>query len=141
MDDDRIIHPVKFVFWMGLAECAVFVVLAIILAILQKWEELACIGIASLVFIPMGVWLIIYQVNWQLIINEDGITFRNIFRKTKIYKYTEITAFKRYKLAFKVYIGKKVITVDYLYNEGNPIILLHKLAEMNIPTKKQLKKR
>jgi len=77
----------------------------------------------------------LYARNWKITLNEDGFTFCNICGNIKTYKYEEVTALKRKKLANKIYIGTKVITIDILFTKGNYLYLWDKLITMNIPIK------
>lgn len=126
----------------------------------EDWEEAKLLYL--LCFIPLfalgmsGVWLLLHALNWGIDIKEDRIVYRNVFRRTRIIYFTEITGIQhreprygnknrgRYSRVFdwkdwimglifskkissyRIYIGKKSITVDslvYNYDGSVPRIL------------------
>ena len=126
-----------------------------------NWEEFKIAYI--LFFIPFfslialgSVCLLLLSLNWGIDIQEDRIVYRNVFRRTRIIYFTEITGIQHreprfgnqkrsdssrlFDLAdwiialtvpkkissYRIYIGKKSITVDsivYNYNGSAARIL------------------
>ena len=122
----------------------------------EDWEEakLLYLVLISLFFLLGigGVWLILHALNWGIDIKDDRIVYRNFLRFTRTVYYTEITQiehreprfvnkgdrnrFRRGWLnifygskrisSYRIYIGKRFITVDsvvYNYNSSVPRIL------------------
>ena len=113
----------------------------------EDWEEakliyiLFCIPFLALGAM-LGVCLLLLSLNWGIDIQEDRIVYRNVFRRTRIIYFTEITGIQhreprygnknrgRYSRVFdwkdwimglifskkissyRIYIGKRFITVD-----------------------------
>ena len=77
-------------------------------------EENAVWAIGYFLVSLLGFWLILYALNWRIEIKEESFIFRNMFRKKREIKYSEITKLKRLKIGgYRIYIGKKSIAVDY----------------------------
>ena len=115
----------------------------------EDWEEAKLIYLICMSFFFLfgigGTWLFLHALNWGIDIKEDRIVYRNVFRRTRIIYFTEITGIQhreprygnkaRYTRVFdwkdwimglifskkissyRIYIGKKSITVDSIvYN-------------------------
>jgi hypothetical protein len=137
----------------------------------SDWEEaklfylLLGIPLFSMLAIG-GVWLVLLAVNWGMDIKEDRIVYRNIFRRTRIIYYTEITRIERRIPrnppkknrtpsrferivgkqtsfgAYRIYIGRKSITVDstvYHY-DGSAERILHAMKKQGIQCPVTIKK-
>ena len=144
----------------------------------EDWEEAKLLYLLG--FIPFfalgmsGVWLLLLSLNWGIDIKEDRIVFRNVFRRTRIIYFTEITGIQhreprygnknrgRYSRVFdwkdwimglifskkissyRIYIGKKSITVDsVVYNyDGSAARILKAMKKQGtqcpVTTKKTL---
>ncbi len=64
-------------------------------------------------FLLIGVWLILYSINWRIEIDQESFVFNNSFGKKNEYKYDEIIKVKRLRNGgFKIFLENKVITVD-----------------------------
>lgn len=133
------------------------------------WEEFKIAYI--LFFIPFfslialgSVCLLLLSLNWGIDIQEDRIVYRNVFRRTRIIYFTEITGIQHreprfgnqkrsdssrlFDLAdwiialtrpkkissYRIYIGKKSITVDSLvYNyDGSAARILKAMKKQGI---------
>ena len=112
--DINVLKVPKLVFWIGFVGLMIcYIVIAILLAVAFNEVNAAC-SICLFLMSFLYLWLIMYALNWKVVIEEDGFTFRNMFRKTCKFSYSEITALKRIKIGgYKIYVGKKRITVDY----------------------------
>lgn len=112
----------------------------------EDWEEAKLIYLICISFFFLfgigGTWLFLHALNWGIDIKEDRIVYRNVFRRTRIIYFTEITGIQHreprfgnqkrrdssrlFDLAdwiialtrpkkissYRIYIGKKSITVD-----------------------------
>ena len=129
------LHPPKIIFWIGITDIVFLVVMDIVLLATEKWEELLVSIIPIVCFVPIGIWLMLYALNWQIVLGDDGFTYRNMFGKKKTYKYEDITALKRIKIGgYRMYFGKKSIAVDYFVSGQD--VLWDKIKVMDIPMKK-----
>ena len=121
------------------------------------------LGIPAFLLLGLGgVWMTLHSLNWGIDIKEDRIVYRNVFRRTRTVYYTEFTAIQhreprygnkaRYTRVFdwkdwimglifskkissyRIYIGKKSITVDSLvYNyDGSAARILKAMKKQGI---------
>ncbi len=96
--------------WIGVVGNALFIIMDVVLCVLENWENLLLSLIIGTCLMPIDTWLMLYALNWRIIVSEDGFVFRNSFGKSKTYKEEEITALKRIKIGgYRIYIGKKSI--------------------------------
>ncbi len=72
----------------------------------------------------LSLAIIIASVNWRIIFDAAGFTYRNFFRISRHYSYNDVTAIRFDKTAI-VYIGKKKISVEESYD--NRVAFLHSL--------------
>lgn len=110
----KILKPPLLVFWIGL-----FVFLACVITIFVIFfaafnEENLVWAIGFFLFSFLGLWLMLYALNWEIVIKDESFIFQNMFRKKREIKYSDITKLKRIKIGgYRIYFGKKSITVDY----------------------------
>ena len=121
------------------------------------------LGIPAFLLLGLGgVWMTLHSLNWGIDIKEDRIVYRNVFRRTRTIYLTEITMIQhreprygnkaRYTRVFdwkdwimglifskkissyRIYIGKKSITVDsVVYNyDGSAARILKAMKKQGI---------
>lgn len=116
----KILRPPILLFWIGLVGFIGCVITILILFFVAFREELLSFPIAPILisifpflFAILGLWLMMYALNWKIVIKEDSFIFQNMFLKKKDIKYSDITKLKRLKIGgYRIYIGKKSIAVD-----------------------------
>jgi hypothetical protein len=112
--DLKILRPPLLIFWIGLIEFLGCAITILIIFFVSFNEENAVWAIGYFLVSLLGFWLILYALNWRIEIKEESFIFRNMFRKKREIKYSEITKLKRLKIGgYRIYIGKKSIAVDY----------------------------
>ncbi len=62
------------------------------------------------VFVLLSCYLIL-TINWKIDYDSNGFTYRNIFRKSVHYRYSEITRIRK-NITSTIYIGKKKIHIE-----------------------------
>ena len=84
---------------------------------LQLYVVYSIVGIVDI----LSFYLMLLPLNWRLIFDEDALIYKNIFGIKRRYQYSEISKiYADYKMKtkmlekYRLYIGKKKITVDYL---------------------------
>lgn len=129
------LRPPKIIFWIGVADISFLIIMDVVLLLTERWEELLASIIPIVCFVPLGIWLMLYSLNWQIVLNDDSFIYRNMLGKKKTYKYNDITALKRIKIGgYRMYFGKKSIAVDYFVSDQE--VLWDKIKVMDIPMKK-----
>lgn len=103
----------------------------ITMSIIQGWEryrvvDIFIITIGGSLMSLLGCVLVLYAVNWRLVIDDDLIIHKNIWGITRKYQYSEITRICRYytkknKMLEKylIYVSGHKITVDCFVSNFN----------------------
>lgn len=131
---DNILKVPKLVLAIGLVEAIACYVVIVCIYVFAFNEENVAWSIGYFLMSCLGVWIVLYALNWRITMQEDSFTFKNMFGKKTTYKYQEITAVKHIKIGgYRVYIGKKSIAVDF-YILGRQL-LWDKIKVMDIPIK------
>lgn len=71
-----------------------------------------------LLFAVVAVWHFLKVLNYQLVLEEDCMVYRNLWRIVKKIKYEDISEIKTYKdksnntIKYRIYIGKRRIEID-----------------------------
>ena len=108
------LRPPFLIFWIGLTEFSMCVIAVILIFLLSFNETNLVIAIGFFLFSFLGFWLMLYALNWKIVIKEESFIFRNMFGKKREIMYSEITKLKRLKIGgYRIYTGKKSIAVDY----------------------------
>ncbi len=75
---------------------------------------------AAAVFFAGMFWLLLTSLNRYLILDDEHIVYRNLFGVTRRFEYKDVTKIKVYYdrsktqvEMYRVYIGKKRISIDY----------------------------
>ena len=112
--DLKVLKPPILIFFIGLFGFLICAVTILVILFVALNEENLALSIGFFLFSFLGLWLMLYALNWKIVIKEDTFIFRNMFGKKREIKYNEITKLKRIKIGgFRIYIGKKSIAVDY----------------------------
>ena len=132
--EGNILKPPKIIFLIGLI--VIILCYGIIAYIyIFDFNEVTC-ACSVVVFLIsfLGVYLILYGLNWRITMRENDFVFRNVFRREKTYSYGEITGFRRIKIGgFRIFIGKKSIAIDsYIRGQSE---FLDKIKNIHIPLK------
>lgn len=69
----------------------------------------------------LSLAIITVSVNWRITFDPVGFTYRNFFRISRHYSYDEVTAIRFDKTAI-IYIGKKIISIEELYDNRNAFL-------------------
>ena len=97
--------------WIVGLICLPFLLFLLIMSI--RDGESGLIVLCSL-FLLMPVWMIL-SINWKITYDAVGFTYRNFFRISRYYKYSEITkVFEDTNSC--IYIGRKKIAIDSMTN-------------------------
>ena len=59
------LRPPKIIFWIGVADISFLIIMDVVLLLMERWEELLVSIIPIVCFVPLGIWLILYSLNWQ----------------------------------------------------------------------------
>lgn len=110
-DGITILRPRKILFISGLVGTLLWDIF-IIWCLIANTEEYIWAAVFAFLFSLLGIWFIMYYLNWRIELRDEEFIFRNMFRKKTTYKYTDITHFKRTQYGFNIYIGKKKISID-----------------------------
>ena len=89
------------------------------------------------VMLVAGLWMFLLGVNWKVMLEEDIIVYRDIFRIVRKIRYEDIdkVVVKRDRTNFvkqyKVYYGKRRIVLDYFVVNFNdfPVLLRRRLKK------------
>lgn len=92
------LRPPFLIFWIGLTEFSMCVIAVILIFLLNFNETNLVIAIGFFLFSFLGFWLILYALNWKIVIKEESFIFRNMFGKKRKIMYSEITGLKRLKI-------------------------------------------
>lgn len=112
--DTKVLKVPKLIFWIGFIEMTICYIAIIIIFVFAFNEENAACSIGLFIFSFLGLWLILYSLNWKIEIKEEYFIFHNMLGRKREIKYNEITKLKRIKIGgYRIYIGKKSIAVDY----------------------------
>ena len=102
---------------VSISQVAFFAVFMIVPTVDNENRELPWILLMAFTFglvFFVGVFIILLRVNWRVEIQEDGFTYRNLFRVTKRYSFDEITE-RDFGATFRYFKGKKkVLTISKL---------------------------
>lgn len=110
----NVLKPPLLVFWIGLLVFLACVVTIFVIFFAAFNEENLVWAIGFFFFSFLGLWLMLYALNWQIVIKDESFIFQNTFRKKKEIRYSDITSLKRVKIGgYRIYVGKKFIAVDY----------------------------
>ena len=86
-----------------------------------------------------GLLFVLFRLNWRVEIQEDGFTYRNLFRVTKHYLFEEITE-KYMGASYRYYKGKKkVLTISAL--QPNCFLLSQALSKWKKGKREEEKQR
>lgn len=110
----KVLKPPFLIFWIGFVGFLGCIITIIVIFFVAFNEENLVWAIGYFLFSFLGLWLMLYALNWKIIIKDDSFIFWNMFGKKREIKYSEITKLKRIKIGgFRIYIEKKSIAVDY----------------------------
>jgi len=103
------------IFVTGLIGFILCTSVALCLIFFKQEEEHLFIAILLFLISILYVWLMMYSLNWRIIIKKDSFTFRNSLRISKEYSYSDIVKIKRIKIGgFRLYLKNgKNIAVDF----------------------------
>ena len=128
---DQVLKVPKLIFWIGLVGLIVCYIIIACILIFSYNEQSVAAAIALFVFSLVYVYIIMYALNWKIEVNRDVFVYRNMFRKVRVYQYSDIEAIKRIKIGgYKLVLKKKKIYVDYYIL--NSEILWNKIKSLNI---------
>lgn len=132
--EGNIMKPPKIIFVVGLIG---FILCYGIIAYIYIFDfnEVTCVcSVIAFVMSFLEGYLILYGLNWSIILRENEFVFRNMFRRKRTYSYGEITGFRRIKIGgFRIFIGKKSIAIDgYIRGQSE---FLDKIKNLHIPLK------
>ena len=112
--DTNVLKVPKLIFWIGFCDLLICYIMIIICFTVAFDEVSAACAIGFFLMSFLGLWLILYSLNWRVEFNENSLIFRNMFRKKRKIYYSEITKLKRIKIGgYRIYFEKKSIAVDY----------------------------
>lgn len=121
----------KLIFWIGLVGLIVCYIIIVCIFIFSFNEQSVAAAIALFVFSWVYVYIIMYALNWRIEVTKDGFVYRNLFRKVRVYQYSDIEAIKRIKIGgYKLVFKKRRISIDYYIL--NSEILWNKIKSLNI---------
>ena len=110
----NMLKPPLLVFWIGLLVFLACVVTIFVIFFAAFNEENLVWAIGFFLFSFLGFWLMLYALNWKIVVKDESFIYRNIFGKKREIKYSDITKLKRVKIGgYRIYVGKKSIAVDY----------------------------
>ena len=114
------IRPAKGVLWIGLV-CALFFggIIAWMWLFPNGTEEWWIFLMFSL-FVIMGIGLIAWRINHRIVIKEDHIVWRTIFRRTNIIPFSSIKeyAIRKRDGAITIYTNKKNFGFEPAFLDG-----------------------
>ena len=119
-----VMKPHKFFMYLGIVGDLIFIGGVIGYTLQRKPGDLffdIFVYTVSSVLILMGLYLILYPINWRLIFDDEKLIHKNWLGIKRSYKYSDITGIRAYYARkqktpekYKIYIGKRKITVEYL---------------------------
>lgn len=128
----KVLKPPFSIFWIGLVGFIGCVVTILIIFFVAFNEVNAALSIGFLLMSFLGVWLMLYAINWKIEIKEESFIYRNMFGKKREIKFIEITKLKRIKIGgYRIYIGKKSIAVDYFIKGADNLWEILKVLKLN----------
>ena len=87
------LKPPVFILFVGLIDMIIFFVVGIIMAFHftsdELWTEVFCYSVDFIMF-SLGLYLLLYYLNFRVIYNNGIITYRNIVRITNTFDCREI---------------------------------------------------
>lgn len=116
--ENTVCYPKLFLI-VGIVGSIMFLIPTIITAVLGLHVLLP---IGFLFFSLLGGVVIIAYINCKIYYTDDTIIVQNFFRKSRTYKFVEITALKFATNGTYIYFGKKRIGVDNLCRGGEDLI-------------------
>ena len=103
----------RYIMWIGVIGSAViFVVFAITLILYFNLKLFIGMLVLWLILTLDAIYLILRTLNWQIVIEDEGITYRNLFRRKRFYRYDEITKVISAPNGMKIIIANKKILVQ-----------------------------
>ena len=128
----QVLKPPFLIFWIGLIDFLGCVITILVILFANLNEDNAAFAIGFFMFAVLGVWLMLYALNWKIEIREESFIFRNMFGKKREIKYSEITKLKRIKIGgYRIYIGRKSIAVDYFIKGADNLWDKLKILKLN----------
>ena len=119
----------RYIMWVGVVGS--LVIFAIFAIYLIFWFD-AKIFIGMLVIWLLltldAIYLTLLTLNWQIVVEEEGFTYRNLFRRKHFYRYDSITDVICTPKGFHIYVDGKKIWVSELVLGA---VDLHKELEMH----------
>ena len=110
----KILRPPLLIFLIGLIEYIICNVVILVILFAAFNEENLAFAIGFFIFSFLGLWIMLYGLNWKIEIKEESFIYRNMFGKKREFKYSEITKLKHIRIGgYRIYFGKKSIAVDY----------------------------
>ncbi|MGN0815045.1 MAG: DUF6560 family protein [Candidatus Coproplasma sp.] len=110
----KVLKPPFLIFWIGFVDFLGCIITIIVIFFAAFNEENLVWAIGFFLFSFLGLWLMLYALNWKIVIKDESFVFRNMFGKKREIKYSDITELKRIKIGgYRIYVGKKSIAVDY----------------------------
>ena len=110
----KILKPPLLIFFIGLVGFTLCNVIILITLFVAFNEENLAFAIGGFIFSFLGLWVMLYGLNWKIEIKEESLIYRNMFGRKREFKYNDITKLKRIKIGgYRIYFGKKSIAVDY----------------------------
>lgn len=130
--DLKILRPPFLIFWIGLIDFLGCVITIFVALFTDLNEDNSAFAIGFFIASLLGLWLMLYALNWKIEIKEDSFIFRNMFGKKREIKYTQITKLKRIKIGgYRIYVGKKSIAVDYFIKGADNLWDILKVLKLN----------
>lgn len=112
--DLKELKPPFLIFWIGLVVFLACIVTIFVIFFAAFNEENLVWAIGFFLSSFLGLWLMLYVLNWKIVIKDESFIFRNMFGRQREIEYSDITKLKRIKIGgYRIYVGKKSIAVDY----------------------------
>jgi len=116
--NDKKIKPSKILISIGIMGITLGLSIMFLL-IIQNEIKLA---LFSTIFIILGIYLIMYRLNWEIILKEEVFIYKNILGKRKEYSYNDIVELIDIRQGLKVILKDKVIKIDFYVQNVNLLI-------------------
>lgn len=119
--NDKKIKPSKVLISIG----AVGITLGLSIIYLLVIQNETTLAFFPTIFIILGIYLIMYRINWEIILKEEVFIYKNILGKSKEYSYNDIVDLIDIRQGLKLILKDKVIKIDLYVQNVN--LLLDKI--------------
>lgn len=99
----------RHIMWVGVISSVVIFVICVLTLIFCDAKVFIGMLVLWLLITLDAIYLALVALNWRIVLEQEGITYRNLFRRKRFYKYDSITNLICLPNGFHINIdGKKI---------------------------------